>query len=403
LTNNEIKDLQEIATKLGEKYVKQYTKNKKRCRFTKEDNMILNNSKHVFLTEEEIQNFDNIKKKNYYKEISNKLYNHKDNILFDNKNYEKPCMLFRSNSDTERGRISVFRKDVQPHRLSYALFNNIFIEDIPTINDNEEKLEVCHGHDCNFHCIEPTHLSLKTKPENNYDDKIRDGTLPKGEKHHNSKITDEIAKQIFESKGTNTAVERAKLFGTTEDIVRHIDYGHTWTHVTGIDTTDLRKQNRERYKKNQEQEITEELHNEILIHLEQNTIRDENGCHIYNKSDARGYGFFVFKGIQREAHIISYELHNNDKKGDMTICHKCDVKLCCNPVHLYKGTNRDNALDIVENGSKAVKLTKEQVKEIKELLKSEELFNYEIAEKFGVNDATISNIKTEKTWKHVSI
>jgi hypothetical protein len=43
LTNNEIKDLQEIATKLGEKYVKQYTKNKKRCRFTKEDlvNMIL--------------------------------------------------------------------------------------------------------------------------------------------------------------------------------------------------------------------------------------------------------------------------------------------------------------------------------------------------------------------------
>ena len=62
-------------------------------------------------------------------------------------------------------------KNASAHRVSYAIFNNLFLEDL---TDN---YDVCHGKRCNSSCIEPTHLELKSKSENNYEDKIRDNSL----------------------------------------------------------------------------------------------------------------------------------------------------------------------------------------------------------------------------------
>lgn len=105
-----------------------------------------------------------------------------------NENYPKPCLLFTGSIRGEYGQISVLNKPVATHILSYAILHNIFVEDIPRINEHGKRLEVCHGHGCDMLCIEPTHLELKTNTVNNYEDKIRDGTLTRGEKNGFSKI-----------------------------------------------------------------------------------------------------------------------------------------------------------------------------------------------------------------------
>jgi transposase-like protein len=47
-------------------------------------------------------------------------------------------------------------------------------------------------------------------------------------------------------------------------------------------------------------------------------------------------------------HRYSYMLHKGEIEPGLFICHKCDVKNCVNPDHLYAGTHEDNTKDIVD-------------------------------------------------------
>ena len=53
------------------------------------------------------------------------------------------------------------------------------------------------------------------------------------------------------------------------------------------------------------------------------------------------------------AHRFSYMIANGEIPVGMFICHKCDVKGCVNPEHLYAGTHEDNTRDIVDRGRQA--------------------------------------------------
>ena len=60
----------------------------------------------------------------------------------------------------------------------------------------------------------------------------------------------------------------------------------------------------------------------------------------------QGYGQF-WNGIRRMgAHVFAYESHYKCKipKGK-SVLHKCDNPSCCNPLHLYIGTQLDNMQD----------------------------------------------------------
>lgn len=76
--------------------------------------------------------------------------------------------------------------------------------------------------------------------------------------------------------------------------------------------------------------------------------------------------------------------------------------MCINPEHLLSGTIADNVQDRdsrFRHG--ASKLTPEQVVEIFNLTNQTEKPLKEIAEKYGVDQRTVSSIKLKKHWKHL--
>ena len=128
-------------------------------------------------------------------------------------------------------RVQVGNANIGIHTLSFLLFNDISVQ---IIQDEQYVIR----HKCgNNKCFEPTHLEVGTSSQNLYDDKVRDGTMINGEKHHKASITEEIAKQIIASKLTKgdsqyqTLKQRAERFEVSERLIQHIDAGHSWGHL----------------------------------------------------------------------------------------------------------------------------------------------------------------------------
>lgn len=65
---------------------------------------------------------------------------------------------------------------------------------------------------------------------------------------------------------------------------------------------------------------------------------------------SNGYGKFGLRGKTPDAHRVAWELVFGEIPSGMLVCHKCDVKLCVRPDHLFLGTHRDNMRDAVSKG-----------------------------------------------------
>lgn len=110
------------------------------------------------------------------------------------------------------------------------------------------------------------------------------------------------------------------------------------------------------------------------------------------------------------AHRIAYLLSGNDIPVGMHVLHSCDNRWCCNPSHLRAGTNNDNVQDRVSRGREGdrrgakngrAKLSEDEVIAILSALASGEN-QAAIAERFGVAQSQVSNIKCGKQWAHIS-
>lgn len=143
--------------------------------------------------------------------------------------------------------------------------------------------------------------------------------------------------------------------------------------------------------------------------------KQEGGCWLYNGPDfGNKYGQLSRTNDRRypkmvSAHRFSYEIHNGPIKDGGVICHKCDVKNCVNPDHLYCGTQQDNVRDIVERGRSAnktgrvvrlvdaakryrggIKLRRELQERVKSEYQSGKFTQVELAKRYRCSQATIS-------------
>lgn len=108
------------------------------------------------------------------------------------------------------------------------------------------------------------------------------------------------------------------------------------------------------------------------------------------------------------AHRVAYEL-TYGPLGELHALHSCDNPPCCNPRHLFAGTQLDNMQDKMSKGrgnhakgeaTCHAKLTANTVRRIR-YLHARGAKQIELSRLFGVNDRTINAIVLYKTWKHI--
>ena len=126
-----------------------------------------------------------------------------------------------------------------------------------------------------------------------------------------------------------------------------------------------------------------------------------------------GYGQFRSKRfLARIAPRIAFLLSGKLLKPGQLVCHHCDNKQCVNPSHLYAGSYSDNNHDTWKRGGREgtfdyrgeknprVKLTKEQVIEIRRLRKLG-YFLKDVAQRFNCSVAQVSSVATHRSWSHL--
>ena len=73
-------------------------------------------------------------------------------------------------------------------------------------------------------------------------------------------------------------------------------------------------------------------------------------CWPWNRSTTAGYGAFRHQRRLILSHRHVFEIVRGPIPSGLFVCHKCDNKLCCNPLHYFSGTQKDNMQDAFKKG-----------------------------------------------------
>lgn len=143
------------------------------------------------------------------------------------------------------------------------------------------------------------------------------------------------------------------------------------------------------------------------------------GCWLFTGAlNEAGYGIVGNgprgTGVDR-AHRITYRHFCGPIPDGLFVCHHCDVPSCCNPEHLFLGTNDENMRDCRTKGRDSKpprnphvvgevhpgsKLVAPQVIEMRGL-RAQGWTLRALADRYGVNDVTVHHITTGQRWKHL--
>lgn len=134
-----------------------------------------------------------------------------------------------------------------------------------------------------------------------------------------------------------------------------------------------------------------------------------SGCWLWmGQINRGGYGTF-YLNRNTKAHRVSWILFRGRIPVGASVLHKCDVRSCVNPDHLFVGTHADNMADCALKGRIRVrrgadhrnaKLTDENVDKIRRMIGSAP--QKIIAEKFGVSQTTVSYIANHLRYRNTA-
>jgi hypothetical protein len=143
-----------------------------------------------------------------------------------------------------------------------------------------------------------------------------------------------------------------------------------------------------------------------------NYIPEPNsGCWLWLRSlNQDGYGSMSVRSRSDRTHRVAWRSFKGVIPRGMCVCHRCDVRSCVNPDHLFLGTKRDNDADMRAKGRHSplpstrgernarAKLGEGDVGEIRRRRRQGE--NWKIlAREYGVSHKTIWKVNAGLSWK----
>jgi hypothetical protein len=125
----------------------------------------------------------------------------------------------------------------------------------------------------------------------------------------------------------------------------------------------------------------------------------------------KGYGQIRWNGQGEKAHRLAWMLtYGEITDKALQVCHHCDCPPCCNPQHLFLGTNKDNSDDMWRKGrhpilkgeeSGVARFMNEDIRRIRHLYADEQQAIASLARQYGCGESTIRNIVQRRTWRHI--
>lgn len=134
------------------------------------------------------------------------------------------------------------------------------------------------------------------------------------------------------------------------------------------------------------------------------------GCWLWiAATDSSGYGRIWWGTRVDGANRVSWRIHRGEIPRGMFVCHRCDVKSCVNPDHLFLGTNSDNIRDYIAKGGKIdprsqgerngrAKLAAAEVATILERLSGGST-QAALAREYGLSEGHVSRIARGVAWR----
>lgn len=136
-------------------------------------------------------------------------------------------------------------------------------------------------------------------------------------------------------------------------------------------------------------------------------LLDDPGCWLWRGGTiSHGYGWLRIQGRVHYAHRVAYQLWKGAIPEGQNVCHSCDTPACCNPRHLFLGTQAENLADMATKGrstagarNPGAKLTEAQVADIRRRYKPGVVTQRELAEEHGVRPGAVSRVISGARWK----
>lgn len=217
----------------------------------------------------------------------------------------------------------------------------------------------------------------------------------RGEANGRAKFTEKEVMAIREAYANEDVSQRdlAKKFDTTQTVISKIIAGKLWGHLPLVEN---KVKKAVHCARNTPADIR------LVAHLSFPSMTD---CWEFNGSLSRGYGQMAVNGKRVRAHRQAYLMWVGPIEQGLMVCHTCDNRLCCNPDHLFLGTDQDNTDDMCNKHRQAAgekqafaKLTKESILAAKKERLEKGTTYDRLGKKYGVNGKTIWRAITGKSW-----
>jgi hypothetical protein len=153
------------------------------------------------------------------------------------------------------------------------------------------------------------------------------------------------------------------------------------------------------------------------------TSGGDDACWLWlRKTDKDGYGHFTPSAVDRlyglprwPAHRFAHFITSGVYPDRLLVCHSCDNPPCCNPAHLFIGTNQDNVDDMMSKGRKSTgaawnpigetnpkaKLTDADVIAMRRRWNDGGVSKSQLGREYGVSSTMASWVILGRFWKHL--